>query len=127
MTRALRYQTIPDMALWPSHTPGGVDAERQAEAMQELRELSNQIARAYSERDQRLLALALSYSLSRRDMAIATGLSKSRVDQIIAESATRHHAEQNAAAQERLRPHLRGGALAAHRSGTGKAAKRSAE
>ena len=127
MTRALRYQTIPDRALWPSHTPGGVDAQRQAEAMQELRELSNQIARAYSERDQRLLALALSYSLSRRDMAIATGLSKSRVDQIIAESATRHDAAQNAAAQQRVRRHLRGGALAADRSGKGDAAKRSAE
>ena len=58
--------------------------------MRELRRLSNAVADAYFARDDKMLALALSESLSRADMARATGLNKSRVDQIIREMADRY-------------------------------------
>jgi hypothetical protein len=74
--------------------------------MEELRDLSNSIAGAFRARDQRLLALASSGSLSRRDMATATGLNKSRVDQIIREMAEAEQAAKNAAAHETVQRHL---------------------
>jgi hypothetical protein len=89
MPRPHRHECL-DGDLEPTSTPAGVDRERQIESMRELRELSNDIAHAYFARDDRMLALALSGSLSRKDMARATGLNKSRVDQIIREMADRY-------------------------------------
>ena len=74
--------------------------------MEELRELSNRIARSFEARDQRLLALALSHGLSRQDMALATGLNKSRVDQIIREMAERDQRLRNDATSANARRHL---------------------
>jgi hypothetical protein len=79
---------LQDEDLRPTHTPLGVDAERQAESMHRLRELENRGRRAEYERNDLLCALALSNSLSRPDMGRAIGVSRSRIDQLI-----RHHYE----------------------------------
>ena len=96
----------PAEELWPTYTPVGEKPAARAALMRELRELSLDVRRAYAARDERLLALATSQSLSRRDMATATGLAKSRVDQIIAERARAHQERINVAAAERTRRHL---------------------
>lgn len=74
--------------------------------MRELRLLSNNIRHGYRERDERMLALAHSGTISRRDMARATGLNKSRVDQIIREMAISHQERINLAAAERVARHM---------------------
>jgi hypothetical protein len=74
--------------------------------MIELRRLTNAIAGAYQARDDLLLALATSNSLSRRDMARATGLNKSRVDQIIREMAGEQRQRWARAGAEREARHL---------------------
>ncbi len=73
--------------------------------MREIRELSNDIAGAHRQRDQRLAALALSNSLSRADMATAAGLSKARIDQILFEVAEGDRQRKNLEAEERVRRH----------------------
>lgn len=92
MPRPRRHDKRPDENLVPTWTPAGVDRDRQIEDMYELRRLSNAIAQAYFARDDKMLALSLSNSLSRTDMARATGLNKSRVDQSIREQADRYPA-----------------------------------
>jgi hypothetical protein len=89
MPRRHRHNVLDD-DLEPTWTPPGVDRERQIESMRELRRLSNAVAEAYLARDDKMLAQALSHSLSRRDIARATGLNKSRVDQVIREMADRY-------------------------------------
>jgi hypothetical protein len=74
--------------------------------MHEIRELSNNIAGAHRERDQRLAALALSNSLSRTDMARAAGLSKARIDQILFEVAEQDRQQKNVEAEARARRHM---------------------
>ena len=74
--------------------------------MAELRELQNAISHGYQSRDDRMVALTLSNTVSRADMAIATGLAKSRVDQIIRETSERYDAEAAANARVRFARHM---------------------
>ena len=97
---------LPDEDLRPTYTPLGVDPESQAESLCELRELANG-GRAYEwRRNDRVVALALSHSLSRTDMARAIGVSRSRVDQLIAQHYQRLQDEGAAAMHERVNRHL---------------------
>jgi hypothetical protein len=95
-----------DEDLRPSHTPLGVDADSQAESMRELRALENTGLAARWLRDDRMVALALSNSLSRPDMARAIGVSRSRVDQLIATHYQRLQDERTAALLARAALHL---------------------
>lgn len=106
MPRTHRYATVDDDLL-PTWTTRSHDYDRQVESMREIRELSNGIASAHRERDQRLAALALSNSLSRADMARAAGLSKARIDQILFEVAEQNQRRKNVEAEERVRRHSR--------------------
>jgi hypothetical protein len=106
MSRKRRHDKQPTEVLTPTFSPPGHSFDRQVAYMEELRGLSNQIAERYQARDDLLLALAMSESLSRRDMATACGLNKSRVDQIIKEMAERHEQRQSAMGQARGRRHL---------------------
>jgi hypothetical protein len=106
MPRSHRHVALPEKPPRPASAVHGADYERQAAAMAALRELTNQIGKAFRARDERLLALAISHSLSRRDMAIATGLNKSRVDQIIREMADEQDRLRARALRERVRRHL---------------------
>jgi hypothetical protein len=106
MPRTHRYATQDDDLL-PTWTTRSHDYARQVEAMCEIRELSNDIAGAHRQRDQRLAALALSNSLSRADMARAAGLSKARIDQILFEVADENRQRKNLEAEERVRRHKR--------------------
>ena len=74
---------LPEDELTPTHTPLGVDPARQAEYLRELRALENQGRQAEFDRNDFIVARALSNSLSRPDMARAIGVSRSRIDQII--------------------------------------------
>jgi hypothetical protein len=85
-----------DDDLRPSHTPLGVDQESQAESMRELRALENAGRAARWLRDDRLVALAMSNSLSRPDMARSIGMSRPRVDQLIADHYKRLQDERTA-------------------------------
>jgi hypothetical protein len=76
--------------------------------MRELRALTDRIAHAHWERDERMAALALSSSLSRRDMATAIGCSKSRVDQILRETAEELRRRDSQAATTRVARHMPG-------------------
>lgn len=104
MPRTHRYATVDDDLL-PTWTTRSHDYDRQVESMREIRDLSNGIASAHRERDQRLAALALSNSLSRTDMARAAGLSKPRIDQILFEVAEENQRLKNVEAEERVRRH----------------------
>lgn len=103
---SLPSDSPPAEELRPTYVPTGEDPAARATLMRELRELSLDVRRAYAARDERLLALACSQTLSRRDMATATGLAKSRVDQIIAARWQAHQERLNVAAAERVRRHL---------------------
>jgi hypothetical protein len=105
MPRPHRYTTQDDELL-PTWTTRSHDYERQVEAMREIRELSNGIAAAHRERDQRLAALALSSSLSRVDMARAAGLTKARIDQILFEVAEQDRRRKQVEGEERVRRHM---------------------
>lgn len=76
--------------------------------MRELRALHNRIADGYRDRDERMLALATSNALSRRDMGLATvtGLVESRVNQIIRELAEAYQHRRNVAAAEQVARHM---------------------
>jgi hypothetical protein len=74
---------LSDDGLEPTHTPLGVDRPYQATTMLRLRELENRGRQARFDRDDLIVANALSNSLSRPDMARAIGVSRSRIDQII--------------------------------------------
>jgi hypothetical protein len=101
-----RYRLLPDEALEPTSTPAGITLAKQREILRELRALQNTIPAAQFARDDRLAALALSGSVSRRDMARACGLNKSRIDQIIAQHTERLPKDRNAAREETLRRHM---------------------
>ena len=75
---------LPDEELYPTHTPAGVDPDLQADALRQLRRLHNAGLQAEFDRNDLMVANALSHSLSRPDMARAIGVSRSRVDQILA-------------------------------------------
>jgi DNA-directed RNA polymerase specialized sigma subunit len=92
----------------PAHSKAArnVDYELQVESMYELRELTNRIARANWERDERMATLALSNSLSRHDMATAIGCSKSRVDQILRETTEELRRRKNVDAEQRVGRHM---------------------
>jgi DNA-directed RNA polymerase specialized sigma subunit len=105
MPRRHRYAT-PGEELAPAWTPRGADYHLQVESMRELRELTDRIANAHWERDERMAALALSNSLSRRDMATAIGCSKSRVDQILRETAEELQRRDDRAAAARVARHM---------------------
>jgi len=106
MPRTHRYATV-DNDLLPTWTTRSHDYDRQVASMREIRELSNGIASAHRQRDQRLAALALSNSLSRVDMARAAGLSKARIDQILFEVSEENQQRKNIEADERERRHSR--------------------
>jgi hypothetical protein len=74
--------------------------------MVRLRRIQQGIAIGYRDRDDRLVALATSNSLSRHDMALATGLAKSRIDQIIRETYTRDQAHAARANLARVQRHM---------------------
>lgn len=97
---------LPDDSLDPTYTPKGISVDAQREILRELRVLQNAIPEAQFARDDRLAALAISGSVTRRDMARACGLNKSRVDQIIAAHAQRLQDERTAVLGERVRRHL---------------------
>lgn len=78
------YELLPDEAIEPTSTPPGAEYAEQLQILRELRALQNAIPAAQLARDQRLVAIARTGTVSRRDMARACGLNKSRVDQIIA-------------------------------------------
>jgi hypothetical protein len=99
-------EPLPDDDLRPTHTPLGVDPLSQAESMRELRALTNLGRAADWLLADRLVALALSNSVSRPDMARAIGLSRSRVDQIIANHYKSLQDQRAAAARERVLRHL---------------------
>lgn len=103
--RRPRHDLLPDEDLQPTFVPAGEDRELRAAYMRELRALSNAIAESYHARDQLLLRLAASQTLSRRDMATACRLAKSRVDQIISELAQAEQNRRNAVGLERVRRH----------------------
>jgi DNA-directed RNA polymerase specialized sigma subunit len=105
MPRRHRYATSED-ELMPTWTPPGADYNLQVESMRELRELTDRIAHAHWERDERMAALALSNSLSRRDIATAIGCSKSRVDQILRETAEELQRRDSRAAAARVARHM---------------------
>jgi hypothetical protein len=104
--RHRRHALLPAEDLQPTFTPAGEDPSARSGRMRQLRELSNAIAGAYRERDQLLLALATSQTLTRRDMATACGLAKSRVDQIILELAQADEDRRNSEGAERVRRHM---------------------
>src|SRR6266852_3993347 len=105
MPRAHRHAMLDDELL-PTWTTRSHDFARQVEYMREIRELTNEVAGAYRRRDELLLALAVSHSLSRQDMARAAGLHKTRVDQIIREMADERQHQKNLAAKEMVRRHM---------------------
>jgi hypothetical protein len=86
MPRPHRY-AVQHEKLFPSWPGEHEDYLDQVEAMHEIRELTNEIARSYRRRDERLYELAMSNRLSREDMARAAGLTKARIDQIVRELA----------------------------------------
>lgn len=106
MPKPHRYRDLPTAQLHPTKPVPGVPVNVQVEHMRELRELQNQISVGYLSRDDRMVALVLSNTLSRADMAVATGLAKSRVDQIIRETAARDEDRRAQAARERTSRHL---------------------
>ena len=77
--------------------------------MREIRELTNNVAKAYRRRDELFHKLALSNSLSRHDMARAAGLNKTRVDQVIREMAEEDQQRKNREGEERVRRHMPSG------------------
>lgn len=99
-------ESVPDDGLEPTHTPAGITAQAQRALMHELRDLHVSIARRQAMRDNRIAAISLSGSLSRRDMGRACGLSKARVDQIIAAVALRDQERRNAAGRAVTARHL---------------------
>lgn len=101
-----RHDRLPDEDLQPSFVPAGEDRDVRARHMRRLRFLSNAIADGFRDRDQQLLALAASQTLSRQDMATACGLAKSRVDQIIFELARADQNRRDAEGAERVRRHM---------------------
>lgn len=106
MPRAHRHDHLPDGDLWPGDLLPGIDPADQAAHMRELRALHNRIADGYRARDERMLALASSNALRRRDMGLATGLVESRVNQIIRELAEAYQHRRNVAAAEQVARHM---------------------
>lgn len=106
MPRSHRHALLDSDELLPTFTRSYHDYGSQVASMRELRELSNNIATGYRQRDKRMQALALSGSLSREDMARATGLAKSRVDQIIRELTEEDARIRAVAAEERVSRHM---------------------
>jgi len=97
---------LPNEDLRPTHTPLGVDAERQAKSMRRLRELENRGRRAEYARNDLLYALALSNSLSRPDMGRAIGVSRSRIDQLITHHYELVQGRKAAAAAQQVARHM---------------------
>lgn len=82
-------EILPEDELRPNQPIPGVSLESQAEKMRELRAAQNRGAQGYRERDDFMVAWALSNTLSRADMAVAIGRAPSRVNQIIRTTAQR--------------------------------------
>jgi hypothetical protein len=80
---------LAEVDLRPTQPITDVSLESQAEKMQELRAAQNRGARGYGERDNLMVAWALSNTLSRADMAVAIGRAPSRVNQIIRSTSAR--------------------------------------
>lgn len=105
MPRSNRYATV-DEALRPSWTTRSHDYQGQVESMLEIRKLTNGIAAAHWRRDQLMTALALSNSVSRRDMARAAGITKARVDQILREVVEENQLRMQREGEDRMRRHM---------------------
>ena len=105
MIKPHRYRRLPDTALQPERPLSDVPIERQAQAMEGIRALSNAVAESYEARDAEMERLASSNSLSRWDMAIAAGINRSRVDQILRDRALREAERLSAEGAERVARH----------------------
>ena len=81
--RGRQDEVLPEAELLPAQPVPNVSIESQAEKMRKLRAAQNRGACGYRERDELMVAWALSNTLSRGDMAIAIGRAPSRVNQII--------------------------------------------
>lgn len=82
---------LAEVSLTPIQPISDVSLESQADKMRELRAAQNRGARGYRERDDLMVAWALSNTLSRADMAVAIGRAPSRVNQIIRSTAAREN------------------------------------
>jgi hypothetical protein len=87
--RGPQDELLPEGELTPTQPLPDVSLESQAEKMRELRAAQNRGARGFRERDDLMVAWALSSTLSRADMAVAIGKVPSRVNQIIRATASR--------------------------------------
>lgn len=87
--RGPQDQLLPEEDLRPTQPLPDMSVASQAEKMRELRAAQNRGARGYRERDELMVAWALSNTLSRADMAVAIGKVPSRVNQIIRATASR--------------------------------------
>jgi hypothetical protein len=87
--RGPQNELLPEGDLRPTQPVPNVSVESQVEKMGELRAAQNRGARGYRERDDLMVAWALSNTLSRADMAVAIGKVPSRINQIIRATASR--------------------------------------
>jgi hypothetical protein len=87
--RGPQDEMLPEVDLRPVQPVPNVSLESQVEKMKELRAAQNRGASGYRERDDLMVAWALSNTLSRADMASAIGRAPSRVNQIIRDTASR--------------------------------------
>jgi hypothetical protein len=99
-------ELLPDEDVRPTHTPPGVDADRQAETLQRLRGLENRGRQSRFQRDDLIVANSLSHSLTRRDMGRAIGVTRSRIDQIIASHSAQLQSQRNATLADQARRHV---------------------
>lgn len=103
--RGPQDEVLPEMDLLPKQPVPDVSMESQAEKMRELRAAQNRGASGYRERDNLMVAWALSNTLSRADMAVAIGRAPSRVNQIIRATAVREAEMRTQALRERAARH----------------------
>lgn len=87
--RGPQDEVLPEGNLCPTQPIRDVSIDSQAEKMRELRAAQNRGAQGYRERDNLMVAWALSNTLSRADMAMAIGRAPSRVNQIIRSASAR--------------------------------------
>jgi hypothetical protein len=87
--RGRQDDVLPEVDLRPTQPVPNVSLESQAEKMRELRAAQNRGALGFRERDNLMVAWALSNTLSRADMAVAIGRAPSRINQIIRATSAR--------------------------------------
>jgi hypothetical protein len=103
--RGSQDEALPEVDLLPQQPVPNVSVESQAEKMRQLRAAQNRGASGYRERDDLMVAWALSNTLSRADMATAVGRAPSRVNQIIRNTAAREAESRTEALHARAARH----------------------